>query len=98
LKIAWTGETYEGDTASRRRQWIVAALATIYTIFLVYTAGAKFLLLSCIIYAPGTILYVMARRENERRVFGQPERALCGVLILGAVAGVIALATGAITI
>jgi arginine:ornithine antiporter/lysine permease len=98
LKIAHTGETYEGDPASRRRQWIVAALATVYTLFLVYTAGGKFLLLSCIIYAPGTILYVMARRENERRVFLPFERILCGILILGGVAGVIGLATGAITI
>jgi arginine:ornithine antiporter/lysine permease len=98
LKFAHTGETYEDDAASRRRQWIVAALATIYTLFLVYTAGGKFLLLSCIIYAPGTILYVMARRENERRVFLPIEGILCGVLIVGGVAGVIGLATGAITI
>jgi arginine:ornithine antiporter / lysine permease len=64
----------------------------------VYTAGAKFLLLSCIIYAPGTILYVMARRENQKLVFRPIERILCAILILGGVAGVVGLATGAITI
>jgi arginine:ornithine antiporter / lysine permease len=40
----------------------------------------------------------MARRENQQRVFRPIERILCGILILGAVAGVIGLATGAITI
>jgi arginine:ornithine antiporter/lysine permease len=40
----------------------------------------------------------MARRENERRVFLPIEGILCGVLIVGGVAGVIGLATGAITI
>ena len=98
LKIAGTGETYGDDPASRRRQGVVAALATIYTLFILYTAGGKFLLLSCVIYAPGTILYVIARRENQRRVFLPVELVLCAVLVLGGVAGVIGLATGAITI
>jgi hypothetical protein len=40
----------------------------------------------------------MARRENDRRVFGRAELGLCGLLVIGAVAGVIGLATGAITI
>jgi arginine:ornithine antiporter/lysine permease len=98
FKIAHTGETYENDPAARRSHRLVAGLATVYTVFLVYSAGAKFLLLSCVIYAPGTVLYVMARRENQQRVFGRAEVALCGALILGGIVGVIGLITGAITI
>ena len=74
FKIALTRDTYESDTRTRRNHAVIAGLATFYTLFLVYTAGAKFLLLSCVVYAPGTILYVMARRENDKRVFG-PRRA-----------------------
>jgi arginine:ornithine antiporter/lysine permease len=73
-------------------------VATVYTLFLLYTAGATFLLLSCIIYAPGTILYVMARRENGRQVFKPYELVLCLALVAGAVAGVVSLITGAISI
>jgi arginine:ornithine antiporter/lysine permease len=98
FKIAHTGETYEAQASARRSQYVIAALATVYTLFLVYTAGAKFLLLSCIIYAPGTILYVMARRENGQRIFTNAEAVLCGALVVGAVAGVGGLVTGAITI
>ena len=47
----------------------IAALATLYTLFLVYAAGLDKLLLSCILYAPGALLYVMARRERDLRVF-----------------------------
>jgi arginine:ornithine antiporter/lysine permease len=77
---------------------VVAAVATIYTLFLIYTAGATFLLLSCIVYAPGTVLYVMARRENEATVFARFELALCVLLAVGAIAGVVSLLTGTITI
>ena len=45
----------------------------------VSAAGPKFLLVSCIVYAPGTVLYVIARRENALRVFRPLELALCGV-------------------
>ncbi len=60
-------------------------------------AGPKFLLMFCIIYAPGTVLYVIARRENAQRMFRQFELALCVLIIIGAVIGVVLLATGAIT-
>ena len=53
---------------------------------------------SCIIYAPGTILYVMARRENDRKIFTVGELTLGVVLWLGAIAGVAGLVTGSITI
>jgi arginine:ornithine antiporter/lysine permease len=98
LKLAHTGETYDDQRRARRNQWIISAVATIYTIFLVYTAGVKFLLLSCVIYAPGTILYVISRRENAQRLFTRVEGVLCGALVVGAVIGIGGLATGAITI
>jgi arginine:ornithine antiporter/lysine permease len=73
-------------------------VATVYTLFLVYAAGTDKLLLSCILYAPAAALYVKARRERGLRVFRPVEAALFGVILLGAVAGVISLATGAIEI
>jgi len=98
LKLALRRETYESEPAVRNRHLLIGALATIYTLFLVVIAGATFLLLSCVIYAPGTILYVMARRENAQKVFSPWELGLCTLLVAGAVAGVIGLVTGTITI
>ena len=76
----------------------MGALATVYTAFLLYAAGPKFLLVSLIIYAPASILFVMTRREQNRRLYSPVELVILAVSIVGAIAGVVALATGSITI
>ncbi len=97
LKLTLTRETYE-DGRSLVPDTIVAAVATIYTLFLVWAAGWDHLLLSCILYAPGAILYVIARRERNLRVFTPAEAVLFGVVVLGAVAGIYGLINGSIQI
>ncbi|MDF6040680.1 basic amino acid/polyamine antiporter [Streptomyces sp. JH14] len=77
-----------------RRDMVVAVLATVYTAFLVYAAGLRFLLVSLIIYAPSTFLFVKARREQNKRLFSPAEAVMCAVSVAGAVVGVIALAAG----
>jgi arginine:ornithine antiporter / lysine permease len=80
------------------RELAVGALATVYTGFLIYAAGLKYVLVSFIVYAPATILFVMARRERGRPLFSTRERAVLGVSVAGALAGVVALAAGWISI
>ena len=99
LKLTLTRETYgsrerEIDGSPRAVDMVIAAVAVIYTGFLVWAAGWDKLLLSCILYAPGTILYVIARREQKLRVFRPAEAALFGVFLVGAIGGIIYLATG----
>ncbi|MFG2438787.1 basic amino acid/polyamine antiporter [Streptomyces sp. NPDC048508] len=77
---------------------IVAALATVYTAFLIYAAGLKYLLVSFIIYAPATVLFVMARREQGRAPFSARELVILAASVTGAVLGVIALAIGWISL
>jgi arginine:ornithine antiporter / lysine permease len=98
LKLTVTRETYEDAPAGRSKDLVVAALATFYTAFLLFAAGPKYMLVSFIIYAPGTVLFVMARREQGRKVFSPGELVILAVSIVGAVAGVVALAAGWITI
>ena len=97
LKLTITRETY-GDRRSLVPDMVVSALATIYTLFLVYAAGWDHLMLSCILYAPGALLYWKARRERNLRLFSPAEAVLFGIIVLGAIAGVVSLATGAIQI
>ncbi|MGW8378077.1 basic amino acid/polyamine antiporter [Streptomyces sp. ODS28] len=73
---------------------VIAALATVYTAFLIYAAGLKFLLVSFIVYAPATILFLMARREQNRRLFSAREVVVFAVSLAGAVLGVVSLALG----
>ena len=95
LKLTLRRETYDDDR-SLRTDKIVASLAIVYTAFLVYAAGPKHLLLSCLLYAPATLLYARARRERGLRVFSPPELALFGVIVGGAVLAIELLATGSI--
>lgn len=79
---------------STRKELVIAVIATLYTAFLLYAAGLKFVLVSFILYAPATLLFVKARREQNRRLFSPREAVICAVSIAGAVVGVIALAVG----
>lgn len=98
LKLGARGETYETNSTGRGREVLVAGLATAYTAFLLFAAGLKFLLLGCIIYAPGTILFLKARREQGKRVFTPAELVLCVITIIGAIVGIVGLATRRISI
>ncbi|MFE4215947.1 basic amino acid/polyamine antiporter [Streptomyces sp. NPDC056844] len=83
---------------SHGRYLVVGVVATLYTAFLLFAAGLKFVLVSFIVYAPATILFAMARREQGRRVFSPAELVICAVSVAGAVVGVIALAAGWISL
>jgi arginine:ornithine antiporter/lysine permease len=98
LKLAVTRETYDVNSKERTGQLILAAIATLYTLWLIYAVGLKFLLLGAIIYAPSTALYFWARREQRQRVFTPVELGLFVVVVLGAVLGILFLATGYITL
>lgn len=99
LMLTRRGETYEVRPEERRRDLIIAAIATVYTIFLLYAGGLKFIVLSAVLYAPGTALYFWARREQGKPVFtGVSEWGIFIVATIGAVVGIWWLATGYITI
>jgi len=98
LKLAWTGETYAAEPRSRTIDWIRGAIATIYAVGMIYAGGAKFLLLSALLYAPGTALFVMARREQGKTAFSLVEGLLFGAILIAAAVALYSLATGTISI
>jgi arginine:ornithine antiporter/lysine permease len=63
-------------------------------VFLIYAGGLKFVLLSAILYAPGTVLYVWARREQRERVFNPAEWLIFAVALVAAGIGFHGLASG----
>ena len=64
FKLAWTGETYAGEAGARSKGRMIGALATLYAAAMLLAGGAKFLLLSALLYAPGTCS--MPRRGASR--------------------------------
>ena len=98
LMLVLRRETYEKDARDLGKDTIIAVLATIYTIFLLFAGGTKFLLLGFIIYAPGTILYYITRKEQGKLLFTPAEWVLFAVAVIGCVVGIHGLATGYISI
>ncbi|WP_233885390.1 basic amino acid/polyamine antiporter [Paraburkholderia flagellata] len=93
------GESYEVRPEERKRDLALAAIAVIYTLFMIVAGGLKFILLSAILYAPGTVLYFLARRERKLKVFQRTsDWVIFIVAAVAAIVGVVALATGAMAL
>jgi arginine:ornithine antiporter/lysine permease len=99
LQLTKRGESYEVRPNERTRDLVIAAIATAYTAFLLYAGGMKFIVLSAVLYAPGTALYFWCRREQNLPVFTKASDWIIFILaVIGAVVGIYWLATGCITI
>jgi arginine:ornithine antiporter/lysine permease len=98
LKLAWSGETYDRDPSGHRKDLICAGIALVYTAGLIYAAGAKHLLLSAVIYGPGSILFIIARREGSKAVFTAAEWVMFVAAGLGAATAIYSITTGLISV
>ncbi|WP_233837957.1 basic amino acid/polyamine antiporter [Paraburkholderia sp. ZP32-5] len=96
--ISNRGEGYDVRPEERRRDLIMATIAVIYTVFMIWAGGLKFILLSAVLYTPGTALYVWARREQNKGVFIASDWIIFIVVAIGAIVGIYGLAAGMITI
>ena len=86
LKLTLTRETYE-DGDSPAGDMVIAALATVYTVFLVYAAGLSHLLLSCILYAPVRSFTSSPAANAACGCSAHAEAVLFAVIVIGAIAG-----------
>jgi arginine:ornithine antiporter/lysine permease len=97
VKLAVTGETYESGPG-RGRDLAVGAVALAYAVWLVYAGGWQYVLVAGLFYLVGTGLFVWARRESGQRTFTRTETGLVLVVTGLAVAAVIGLAQGFVTV
>lgn len=100
LKLTITGETYDVNPQGKTRDKICATIATIYTIWLCYAAGLKYLLLCFILYAIGIIFYYIAKKQNnkDKKVFEGTELGIAIAIIVIAIIAVVLLVNGTISI
>jgi arginine:ornithine antiporter/lysine permease len=79
-KLALTGEDYR--VGERRGVDLAAGLvATVYGCWLVYAAGPAYLFMTTLLYAPGIIFYLIARRENGAKAFTAVESVIAAALV-----------------
>jgi arginine:ornithine antiporter/lysine permease len=98
LHTACRSENPDNRLNGRNLDLIAGAVATLYAAFMIYAGGIKFLLLSAVLYAPGTALYFQVRRERKLPLFTPIEWLVFAVISLGCIVGVYGVATGKIAI
>jgi arginine:ornithine antiporter/lysine permease len=98
LKLAFTGETYEGGTG-QRRDLAIGLVAFAYAVWLVYAGGWQYVLIAGLFYLVGTAFFAWARRENDQPVLATTmEKALVGLVTLLSVVAVVGLIQGFVTV
>jgi arginine:ornithine antiporter/lysine permease len=98
FKLGKTGESYDTDGSLRRRDLIIAGIAILYTAFMILAGGMKYILLSALLYAPGTALYFWAANEQKRKTFTSVELVIFVIAVVGCIAAIVGLVTGQIVI
>ena len=100
LKIAMKKEGFENDSAAevaKARFW--GALGTIYGIWMLYSAGISYLIVSTILYVAGIAIFALGKKEKGQKIFANTfEVGLAVVIALLAVYSVYAIATGAVSV
>jgi arginine:ornithine antiporter/lysine permease len=98
LLIGVRGESYEQDASERNKDLLIAAIATVYAIWLIYAGGIQYLLLSALLYAPGAILFAKAKREQGLAVFTHLEKVIFAGVVIGALIAAYGLYAGFLSI
>jgi arginine:ornithine antiporter/lysine permease len=74
LGLAWRGQGYGGaQSGLRTRDLLIGAVAVLYAAWLLYAGGAKYLLLSALLYALGALLYVAGQRAQGKPMLSRAE-------------------------
>lgn len=99
LILTIKGETYKGVAAhGRGRDLVIALIATLYGLWLIYAAGPSYLLLAALMYLPGVIIYIWAKKEAKTTVFKPWEYLVLAVIAGAAIAGLVMIVTGQLSL
>jgi arginine:ornithine antiporter/lysine permease len=95
-KLAITGESYQPGE-SRTGPMIIGLAATIYGLWLVYAAGPAYLFMCAVLYAPGIVVYAVARRQTRQQLFNPVEAFIAVALIAVGLLAAYEMWTGAVS-
>lgn len=99
LKCCANGETLQGLSAGRKTwEWIFAIIGSIYGVWMLYASSIAYVLVCALLYAPGIILYIIRRKEeNDGPIFPKIyDKVVAVILIVMFVLAIVLLANGTI--
>ncbi len=96
LVVTFKGKGFEnGQGGSLFLARIFALLGTIYGLWMIYSSGWNYALVTTILYAPGIIVYALGRKERKQPVFNNIFETCLAVIIVGlGIFSIVMIATG----
>lgn len=67
----------------------IASLASVYMVWLIFATGFNYFILTILALCPGTIMYIIARRQNKEELFKPYEKVLVAIVVVLFIYGVI---------
>lgn len=81
--------------SDRTKAYIFGFIGTIYGIWMLYSSGLDYLLLSTILYAPGLIIFAIGKKEKGEKLFEKTyELVIAVILVILAVYSLVQLVQG----
>ncbi len=69
LQITMKGEGLEHSSGiEKSKAWLFAVIGSIYGAWLLYASGVTYILISALLYGPGTLLYIYTRKEQSKQL------------------------------
>ena len=88
----------EVSSQVNRRHGAVAAIATIYSLWLFYAADVTYLLFGALLVIPGMVPYVWTRLRTGNRIFNSFEWCVVALVALGGMCAIYGLSTGVLSL
>lgn len=98
LLLAIRGNRQANSTHGYKRNMLLAGIALVYAIWLMYSGGIKYILLSSLLYAPGIILFARAKQEAGQPILNFPEKLVFTATFIGALIAAYGLYAGLLTL
>jgi len=97
--ISFKKDGFEGEASkSVNLARFVGVLGTIYGCWLIYASGLTGLLITAILYAPGTLVYMKAKKEKGEKCFESTrDKVILGVLVAMAILSLVLIFNGTIS-
>ena len=93
LRLSWKWENKKIT-----RNVILGAISSIYMGYCLYASGFEYLFVTSLLFAPGLLLFIKARKEGNKLLFTKVEKVFAILLTVSALAAVVLIILGNIDI
>lgn len=97
-KVTFKKEGFElASSGELLGQRIIAVIGSIYGLWLIYSGGLDYLLITAILYAPGIIVYIKGKKEKNEKIFNNTiDIVIAAAIVVLAIISIVSIANGTI--